>query len=624
MNTNLKALASLVLMTAVAAAQAQTSSTTSTPAKKTTARKTHRVVEKKPTVESQIEELRQGLESQRTQIDSLKQQLSDRDSQLQQAQQAAASAQAAAQQAQQAAQAQQSAITDTNQTVTSLQGAVSDLKTNTQSIVTTVQDQQAQVKKQIENPDTIHYKGITISPQGSFIEFATVNRNRATASDIPTPFSSIPLENSDAGQISEFYMTARQSRLALAAIGKVGNATIQGYYEMDWLGTGVTSNNNESNSYVLRERQLWAQAALNSGWIFTGGQQWSLATEYTKGLLNKSEAVPFTIDPNYQVGYVWERQPGFRVVKNFNDKFWIGASAEQAQTLSPSCTGENFAGSASISCPSNYILGAPGTGGGLYNGGGQPGTGSSAPLTGYTYNLAPDIIAKIAYDSHFGHYELFGVARFFRDRVYPNDSGTTPSATGAYNDSKAGGGVGGSARVPVFAHKVDLGLKGLYGNGTGRYGATQLPDTTVRPDGQFSLLHNFSGMATVEAHATPRLDVYAYYGGDYAGRNYVTTSTGEVGYGIYTANNTKCYIEPVPGTGNGSGYSPTNATCGGSTKDTQEVTAGYWYNFYNGPYGRLRQGFQYSWVYRGIWSGIGGSPNTTDNVIETSFRYYLP
>jgi hypothetical protein len=620
MNTNLRAFAGLILMTAVVAAQAQTASTTSTSAKKTTAHKTHRVVEKKPTVESQIESLRQDLQSQRSQIDTLKQQLTDSNSQLQQAQQAAQAAQTAAQQAQQAAQQQQSALSDTSQTVTSLQGAVADLKTNTQSIVTTVQDQQAQVKKEIENPDTIHYKGITISPAGSFIEFATVDRNRATASDIPTPFSSIPLENSDAGQISEFYMTARQSRIALAATGKVGNATLQGYYEFDWLGTGVTSNNNQSNSYVVRERQLWAQVAMNSGWTFTGGSQWTLATEYTKGLLNKSEAVPFTIDPNYNVGFVWARQPGFRVVKSFNNKFWVAASAEQAQTLSPSCTGENFAGSAAIACPSNYILGAPGTGGGLYNGGGQPGGSSSAPLTGYTYNLAPDIIAKVAYDSTFGHYELFGVARFFRDRVYPSST----SGAGAYNDSRVGGGIGGSARVPVFAHKVDLGIKGLYGDGTARYGATQLADTTVRPDGQFALLHSFSGMASVEAHATKRLDVYGYYGGDYVGRNYVTTATGEVGYGIYTANNTKCYIEPAPGTGNGAGYSPTNATCGGSNKDTQEVTVGYWYNFYNGPYGRLRQGLQYSWVYRGIWSGIGGSPNTTDNVVETSLRYYLP
>ena len=56
-----------------------------------------------------------------------------------------------------------------------------------------------------------------------------------------------------------------------------------GYYEADWLGAGITSNNNQSNSYVLRQRQLWADAKTASGWDFTGGQGWSLATETTAG-----------------------------------------------------------------------------------------------------------------------------------------------------------------------------------------------------------------------------------------------------------------------------------------------------------------------------------------------------
>ena len=52
-----------------------------------------------------------------------------------------------------------------------------------------------------------------------------------------------------------------------------------GYVEADFLGAGITSNNNQSNSYVLRQRQVWGQAALHNGWTFTGGQMWSLVTE---------------------------------------------------------------------------------------------------------------------------------------------------------------------------------------------------------------------------------------------------------------------------------------------------------------------------------------------------------
>ena len=88
------------------------------------------------------------------------------------------------------------------------------------------------------------------------------------------------------------------------AEGKTGWGTLRGYYEADWLGTGITSNNNQSNSYVLRQRVIWGQAETNNHWAFTGGQLWSLATEDKKGISNVSGDIltPQTIDPNYVVG----------------------------------------------------------------------------------------------------------------------------------------------------------------------------------------------------------------------------------------------------------------------------------------------------------------------------------
>jgi hypothetical protein len=618
MTNTLKVLATLALTTSFAVGYAQT--TASSPS--TTPKAHHRKpVPKGPTLQQQIEELRSQEESDRGQINSLKQQLSDRDAQLQQAQQAAAQAQASAQQAQQAATANQQALSANTEAVSSLQSSVSDLKSNTTSIVTTIQQQQADTKKLIENPDAIHFKGITLSPTGSFIEFATVDRTAATASDIPTPFSSIPFSGADAYNLSEFEMTGRQSRVALTATGKVSNAQITGYWEADWLGTGVTSNNNQSNSYVLRQRVLFAQAAL-AGWYFTGGQQWSLVTEYTKGLFSKSEAVPYNIDPNYNVGFVWTRQPGLHIVKDFGGVAALGISLEGDQILSPSCQNS---GTGSTACPSNYLLGAAGTGGGLYNNGGAPG-GSTTPLAAYSYNLGPMFVAKLAFDPKFAHFEVFGVSRFFRDRIYPNATATPASAAGAYNNTVVGGGGGASGRFHI-THGMDLGLKGLYGDGTGRLGTSTIADVTVRPDGSLSPLHAVSGMAFLEGHASKRLDLYIYYGGDYIGRDFVNDPKGgETGYGTYGENNSGCYTEVLPGTGSGNGYSPASpSNCGGSTKDTQEFTAGYWYNFYNGPHGRLRQGFQYSYVSRYIWSGLNGlAANTDDNVFETSLRYYMP
>jgi hypothetical protein len=623
MKNHLKAMATCVLVSAMATAHAQTTSaggsaTGTKPVRHRAAQK----VAKRPSVETQIQQLRDDMESQ---INQLKQQLNDSNTQLQQAQQQAAAANAAAAQAQQQAQQQQQQTADNASAVSNLQGAVSDLKTNSTSLASSIQETQTNIEKKVEHPDSIHYKGITISPAGSFVEAATVYRSAATGSDINTAFTGVPLEHSNAAQLSEFYGSGRQSRLAIKATGKLPNMDLTGYYEMDWLGTGITSNNNQSNSYVMRQRQIWARAALHNGWSFTGGQMWSLATETTKGLDNGTEILPSVIDPQYTAGFVWTRQYGFRVTKDFGDKFWIGASAENAETLNP----------AGSSLPTNLLIGSDGTGGGLYNN-----------TANYSFNLAPDMLAKIAYEpAPWGHFEVFGIARFFRDRIYPNSTTTTtivngvpvtttvPNSIGAYNDSTVGGGLGASGRATMLNKKLTVGLKGLWGDGTGRYGTSTIADITLRPNAQIAPLHNFDALATIEANPTKRLNVYVNYGGDYIGRRYF----GKIGYGSPLTNMSGCNTEPGPttsanpGFGGGTGFTPSvPANCGNQNKDVQELSTGYWYNFYNGPMGRLRQGVQYSYIQRNIWSGAGGTTNPgggalgTDNIFETSFRYYLP
>ncbi len=611
MKNQLKTLATLALVSALSAGLAQTTAAGTTSTSSTTRKKPvpHKAIPKKPSVESQIQSLREDMQ---TQIQQLKQQLNDRDQQLQQAQQAAAAAQAAAAQAQQQAAQQSATLSENSQAVTSLQGAVSDLKTNSTSMASTIQDEQTQVHKAMTSPDSLHYKGITITP-GGFLAAETVYRSAATGGGLNTAMTGIPLQNSAQGQYSEFYGSGRQSRVSMLAEGKIPSMTMRGYVEADFLSAGVTSNNNESNSYTMRQRQAWAQAELQNGWTFTGGQMWSLATETTKGLQNRSEILPSTIDPQYEAGFVWERQYGFRVTKNFGSKLFFGMSAENSQI--PSVVGHGT--------PFNFVVGQAGTGGGLYN-----------PTANYASNVAPDFVAKVAFEPGWGHYELFGVGRFFRARIYPNAVYTTVagvttasgSSAGAYNDTTTGGGIGGGFRVPTLHKHLDVGLKGLWGDGIGRYGDAQIGDTTVRPDGQLALLHGFSALSTLEFHATPRLDIYANYGGDYAGRRYFLTSKGtkSVGYGSYLNVETGCATEPVPGSTT-TGYTPgSQSNCTADTKDVQEFTAGYWYDFYKGPAGRLRQGIQYSYFQRNIWSGIGTTPKGTDNGLWTSFRYYLP
>ena len=551
-----------------------------------------------PTVEEQIQALRQELEGQ---INGLKTDLAEKDTQLKQAQQAAADAQAAALKAQAAADSQQQAVTENTAAVSTLKGSVDDMKQSNSSIVSSITDETAQIKKEISSPEVLHYKGITLSPAGSFLAAETVWRQGATGGGLNTPFTGVPLQFSDYAQISEFQAEGRQSRLALKAIGKLDNMTLTGYYEMDWLGTGITSNNNQSNSYVLRQRQLWADARLNNGWDFSGGQGWSLAAETTQGLTRGSEVLPATIDPQYEAGFVWSRQDSFRVTKDIDKKFFIGISAENAETLNPA--GSNL--------PTNLLIGSAGNGGGLYN-----------STANYSFNKTPDFVAKLAFEPGWGHWELFGIGRSFRDRIYPATTGSTP-----YNNTAWGGGIGGGFRAPLASNKVSIGLKGLWGAGVGRYGSSTIADITLRPDGTISPLHGFSALSTLEINPTPRLMVYLNYGGDYIGRDYSLSGTTQVGYGTPGTDMSGCNTEVKTG---GSFTQSNPAHCGANNKDVQEFTGGYWYNFYKGPKGTLRQGIQYSRFERDLWSGTGGitnpggGANGIDNMFWTSFRYYLP
>ena len=587
MNLKLKAVAAMILATSISGAYALGSD--ATPPKKHKVKKV--AAPCCSAADDQIQALRRDLQGQ---IDGLKSDLASKDAQLRQAQQAAADAQAAADKANAAA----AGLSDNASAVSALQGTVNDLKANQLSLATTVSDETAKLKGEIDHPDVLHYKGITLSPFGSYVAAETVWRSAATGGDIATQLTGIPLQHADAGNISEFYGSGRQSRIALRATGKVSNATLTGYYEADWLGVGTTSNNNQSNSYVMRQRQIWAQAALASGWKFTGGQEWSLATETTHLLDNGTEVTPATIDPNYNAGFVWTRQYGFRVSKDFSNKFAIGVSAENAQTLSPAGTGS----------ATNVVLGQLGNNGGAYN-------NFNADIS---YNLAPDVIVKLAAEPGWGHWELFDITRFFHDRIYP----TTGAA---FNDTAIGAGIGGGVRGPIAGKFATVGIKGLWGKGISRYGDATIADIILAPWGGIVPLEAASGLATLELNPTPRLQIYMNYGGDYVYRHY----SGKWGYGLPTTSMTGCNTETSVTT-TGPWTPGTTGACGGNNKDVQEATVGYWYDFYKGPHGRLRQGFQYSYFARNLWSGVGGPLNPsgsaqgTDNVIETSFRYYLP
>jgi hypothetical protein len=636
------ALMAMLLLSAQVPANAQTETTTK-PAKKHVVKKETKKAETES--ERQIRELREQMQSQQSQIDALQSQLAAKGSQAASAQQAASNAQAQAAAAAASAAQANTAAADTSTKVDTLSSSVTDMKSTEAGVQQTLVDSQQHIQEMIDSPAQLHYKGITITPV-AFFAFEGVWRQHATNSDINTPFNSIPFPNAAEGHVSELNFSGRQSRLGGLFEGNAGNYKLSGYFEADFLGTGTSSNNNQSNSYVLRQRQIWGKAETQSGFAVTGGQMWSLVTEDGKSTDARTEKLPNTIDPQYMVGFSWTRQPGIRLQQRFGDvntgAFTVAVAAEQAQITSYTLNGTG---------PTDYFFAGGGTNGGLYNAAANT---SGAFITTYANNVAPDVIVKGALDLPKAHFELGGLGRFLRDNYNPVsvvNTGTNvlPVLAYQYNTSKqlsntkTAGGVFGSARVSP-AKFVDLAVQAMAGQGVGRYGSSQLADATLRPDETLEPLRNYHGMASIETHPAKKLDVYFYYGGEYAQRTvYANGIGGLMGYGIPTNNNSSCYNAPVavvsPGTlGAGNGGTAGVSACGGPTRYIQEAMGGLTYRAINSPkYGRLQYQVTYSYIQRNLWSGTNipvapatgpvtgpTGPRATEPMIHVGMRYYIP
>jgi hypothetical protein len=632
------ALVAMTLMTTQLPMSAQTTDS-AVPARTVKHPKKHKeMVHKETAAEIELREMKESLRAQQEQIDALKSQISAKSSDVTAAQQTAADAQAQAAAAAASAAQAQAAATATSTKVDAVSSSVTQLQTTTSTLNDTVATAQKKFEDEIESPAALHYKGVNITP-GGFVAFEGVWRQHSVNSDINTPFNSIPLPSANEGHVSELNFSGRQSRLSVLVAGDAGKYKLSGYYEMDFLGTGTSSNNNQSNSYVLRQRQIWGKAEMQSGFTVTGGQMWSLVTEDAKGTDARTEIQPLTIDAQYMVGYSWERQPGIRVQQRFGNyntgAFTIAASAEQAQITS-------FTASGTI--PTQFFFGGIGQNGGLYNAAGNIGAGNTAGtggITTYANNVAPDVIVKAAYDVPWMHVEVGGLGRFMRNEFFPVLTtfltGTTETYTYGTNleaNTAKAGGVFGSIRVkptPLF----EVAVQAMAGQGVGRYGSSQLADATLRPNETLEPIRNYHGLFSFVMHPTKKLDLYTYYGGEYAQRTVYTTGTGGlIGYGPRNLSDAGCYNEPVAtspvlGSGGGSG-SITAATCSSPTRYIQEAMGGLTYRVVDSPkFGRLQYQVTYSYIQRNLWSGVGSAttptgPRATEPMIHVSMRYYIP
>jgi hypothetical protein len=432
---------------------------------------------------------------------------------------------------------------------------------------------------------------------GGFAAAEGIYRSRNEASSIDTSFSGIPFANSPNNHIPEYRETAQQSRFSLLAEGELDEAQrLTGYMETDFLSAGSSSNSNESNSYTLRLRQFWGNYDnTDLGLHVLGGQTWSLATLYKVGLVPRQENVPLTIDAQYVVGFDWARQAGLRVVKDFDDhKIWAGLSLESPQTLFGSAAGPNcLTGAAAPTAVGGGTLEATQCGGSNVN-----------SVQAYSNNYAPDIIAKIAADPGWGHYELYGLLRFLTGRV-------SFAATGSgKNYNTTGEGIGAGMILPLVPKILDFQLSGLVGQGVGRYGTSQIADATFDPAGKIEPLAEYSVMGGFVAHPIPAVDLYAYGGAEGVQRKIFA---GTAGYGNPNVNLSGCSVEL--------------GSCSAVTSNVVEGTIGAWWRVIKSDYGTAQLGAQYAYVERYAFSGLGAtkgssvSPSANENMFLFSMRY---
>jgi hypothetical protein len=477
---------------------------------------------------------------------------------------------------------------------------------------------------------------------GGYFSATTVWREHSTVNDANTTFTAIPYPFSPLYGENEFRASARQSRISLLVEGPLtATQKLSGYFEMDVQGAAPTANFNETNPWTPRLREaFFAYDNLDSGFHFLAGQAWSLVTQTTVDMTPRKENVPMTIDAAFLPGFDYTRNWQVRFVQDVTPWASIGASVE---------------------APAALVFNGSATNGGIANGGtangwivnfANPGNGNLNNLVtpGFTADTIPDIIGKVAFDPGWGHYETFGIARFFSDNVYycpVNDismaagtigqcllTGAGSSFPGSTSQkTTVGEGVGGSVLLPLIPKYLDVSASTMYGRGIGRYGTSQLSDVYVGANGQLQSITAIHGLVGAIVHPWAGLDIYTYAGIEKEQSGFWINPSGiggVSGFGVPNVVNAGCYITTAASFTGGA------SNCAAVNKLVSGVTTGFWQDVYKGPMGRVATGLQWEWIHREGFPGYGvvavsttsptlagiGAVHTDDNMVLASVRWY--
>jgi len=417
---------------------------------------------------------------------------------------------------------------------------------------------------------------------GGFFEFTGLYRQRNQTSDLATNLAGVPFPFQDNYNIHEFRQTERDTRFITLLQGQDGDTKLDAYFEADFLSAGISSNSVESNSYTPRIRQGFVTVS-RPGYSITAGQTWSLASFNSKGLDPRALKIPPVSEGQYFAGFIWTRGPNLRLVVNPNKELALGLALEAPQTLVRG------------SVPTGVVATNPG--GVVFN-----------PNANYSTDVAPDVIAKVTFDPGFGHYELYSLTRFFRDRI-PDVPGATTTAVAKRNEITVAQSIGAGISLPIIPKHLEINGNALIGHGHGRYGSAQLADATYDSrDGSLSALFQRSFLTGAIWHATPNVDVFFYYGKEKQ----------DGAYSLIPANNARCEV-PVSALGT----LPASAVCGG-VGSVQDLTGGAFWKFYQGKLGTMIAGTQVEYLTNKTYQALNGQVGTTHGTVGFLTLRYFP
>lgn len=449
-------------------------------------------------------------------------------------------------------------------------------------------------------PPVFRIGGVSVR-LGGFIDFSNIYRSKNLTSGPATSWGSFPYANSPNAHTGEYRPSAQLTRLSVLLQGSpTKDETLSGYIETDFGGAAGTANSYQTNSYTPRIRQAYMTYS-NTKWGFhiLAGQAWSLTTGYTQGLLSRHEQLPPVVDNNQIPGIVFTRVPQIRFIKDFGRKWWLGLSLEAPQVAyatSGSAGDHQMLSGGDTLASSGTTL--------LYS---NAGSGMLNPNAKYSMDVAPDIVLKGALDTKPAHYEIYGLARWFKAMSQSSVPGSPIRERVSF-----AGGVGGDVTVHVIPRYLQFTGNVLAGQGIGRYGPAMLPDATFKANGTPAPIPEIIGSMGLIGHPTPNLLVYLYGGVESAGRRSYTGTDGyQYGYGVNDLALASCNVEQISG-----------GSCDAQTHTIADLTVGGWWHVLQGGYGAVMTGVQYTYLRKFAYKGGDGTdPTTGGNTIYVTFRY---